>query len=74
MGISAGNYSGFDFRDDEDETPFRSRRSHPRPGALEGNRTPQEVQFAELVKHLRIKQNEAIIDWLRDSRQELGRY
>jgi DNA-binding PadR family transcriptional regulator len=77
MTISAGNYSGFDFYDEEpNETSSRGRRSHPRPSEHELNRAPtaEEEQFAGLVQQLRIKQNEAIIEWLRASRRELGRY
>lgn len=78
MTVSAGNYSGFDYYDDEPgETSGRgNRRSHPRPSEHELNRAPtaEEEQFAALVQELRIKQNEAIIEWLRASRRELGRY
>lgn len=75
--ISAGNYSGFDFDDDEEDLNNRAgRRSHPRPSEHERNRdrTPQEEHFAMLVNQLRVRQNEAIIEWLRESRRELGRY
>ncbi len=78
MNISAGNYSGFDFNDDEDDdfSNRGNRRSHPRPSEHERNRdrTPQEEQFGGLVRELRIKQNESIIEWLRNSRRELGGY
>ncbi|HEX2910370.1 MAG TPA: PadR family transcriptional regulator [Chloroflexia bacterium] len=77
VGISAGNYSGFDYgEEEEDLNPRGGRRSHPRPSEHERNRdrTPEEEQFAELVQELRIKQNEAIIDWLRASRRALGSY
>jgi PadR family transcriptional regulator AphA len=78
MTVSAGNYSGFDFYDEEpgEMNSRGSRRSHPRPSEHELNRTPtpEEEQFAALVQQLRIRQNEAIIEWLRDSRRELGRY
>ena len=78
VSISAGNYSGFDFNDDEDEdlNNRNKGRSHPRPSEHERNRdrTPQEEHFARLVRELRVKQNEAIIGWLHDSRRELGGY
>ncbi len=78
MAVSAGNYSGFDFYDDDqaDLNGKGSRRSHPRPTEreLRSRSNPEEEQFAVLVQQLRIKQNEAIIEWLRASRRELGRY
>ncbi len=79
MSISAGNYSGFDFAGDEAEDDLnnrRGRRSHPRPSEHERNRTrtPQEEQFAGLALQLRVRQTEAVIEWLRVSRRELGRY
>lgn len=77
MSISAGNYSGFDYNE-EDEIYQRSggRRSHPRPSEQELNRhrTAEEDQFAQLVQQLRLKENEATIEWLQESRRQLGSY
>ncbi len=76
--ISAGNYSGFDYYDDE-QSDLNNRgkgRSHPRPNEHERYRdpTPEEEQFAAFVQQLRIKQNEAIVEWLRATRREFGGY
>jgi hypothetical protein len=77
MSISAGNYSGFDYNADDDlNLRPGGKRSHPRPSEQERNRnrTVEEDQFAQLVQQLRIKQNEATIEWLRASRRQLGSY
>jgi PadR family transcriptional regulator AphA len=77
MSISVGNYSGFDYNE-EDDLNQRSggRRSHPRPTEQDRNRTRtiEEDQFAQLVQQLRLKENEATIEWLRTSRRQLGSY
>ena len=77
MSLSVGNYSGFELDNEEEDLNNRgNRRSHPRPSEHERNRdrTPQEEQFASLVRELRLKQNEATMGWLRVSRRELGGY
>ncbi|MEI6046235.1 MAG: helix-turn-helix transcriptional regulator [Chloroflexota bacterium] len=69
-----GNYSSLDFEEEEGETNLRGKRSHPRPNEYERNRepTPEEEQFFKLVTELRIKQNQAIIAWLQESRRILS--
>lgn len=77
MSLSAGNYSGFDFNE-ADDANYRTgvKRSHPRPSEEDRNRhrNVEEDQFAQLVQQLRLKQNEANIDWLRFSRRQLASY
>lgn len=70
----AGNYSRFDFDEEETETLPRGKRSHPRPNEHERNRelSAEEIQFFKLVTELRIKQNQAIIEWLQESRRVLS--
>lgn len=69
-----GNYSSFDFDEEESENSHRGKRSHPRPNEHERNRdlTPEESQFFKLVTELRIKQNQAIVEWLQESRRVLS--
>ncbi len=69
-----GNYSSFDFEEEETESSPRGKRSHPRPNEHERNRepAPEEAQFLKLVTELRIKQNQAIIAWLQESRRVLS--
>jgi DNA-binding PadR family transcriptional regulator len=73
QGSVAGNYSSFDFEDEENE-PSPRKRSHPRPNEHERNRelSAEEEQFFKLVRELRIKQNQAIIEWLQESRRVLS--
>lgn len=68
----ANNYSYDD--DDGDDYTNRPRRTHPRPHEHERNRdlTPEEEVFFRLVLEMRIKQNQAIVDWLESSRRELA--
>jgi len=70
----AGNYSSFDFEEEETEFNGKGKRSHPRPNEHERNREPgpEEVRFFKLVTELRIKQNQAIIEWLQESRRALS--
>jgi DNA-binding PadR family transcriptional regulator len=70
---SAGNYSGLNYGDEEDLNP-KGKRSHPKPSEHELARdpTPEEEQFVELVTDLRISQNEAIIEWLHQTRRKLA--
>ncbi len=67
----ANNYS---YDDDDEDYSNRPRRTHPRPHEHERNRdlTPEEEVFFRLVLEMRIKQNQAIVDWLESSRQELA--
>jgi DNA-binding PadR family transcriptional regulator len=68
------NFNSFDFEEDEGDANPRGKRSHPRPNEHERNRepTPGEEQFLKLVTELRIKQNQAIIEWLKESRRLLS--
>jgi len=68
----ANNYNYGD--DNDDDYSNHPRRTHPRPHEHERNRdlTPEEEVFFRLVLEMRIKQNQAIVDWLESSRQELA--
>jgi len=70
---NAGNYSGLNYGDEE-ELQARGKRSHPKPSEHELNRgqTPEEEQFVTLVTSLRISQNEAIINWLKQTRRKMA--
>lgn len=52
------------------------KRSHPRPNEHElvRERTPREEQFAGIVRQQRIRQVEAAIEWLKQSRRDFGGY
>jgi DNA-binding PadR family transcriptional regulator len=73
LDLSAGNYSGLNFGEEEDLTP-RGKRSHPRPSENELTRemTPEEKEYVSLVTNLRLRQIEAVIDWLQQTRRSLA--
>jgi PadR family transcriptional regulator, regulatory protein AphA len=52
------------------------KRSHPRPNEheLARDRTPKEELFSTIVRQQRIRQTEALIAWLKESRRKLGGY
>lgn len=68
------SYSSFEFDEEEVEGGGRNRRSHPRPNEHERNRelSPGEEQFFKLVGEMRIKQIQALVEWLQQSRRVLS--
>jgi DNA-binding PadR family transcriptional regulator len=73
MIASAVNYSGLNLNE-EDDLNAKGKRSHPKPSEHELTRdqTPEEEQYVSLVNNLRLRQNEAIIEWLIQTRRELA--
>ncbi|MEI7556251.1 PadR family transcriptional regulator [Candidatus Chlorohelix sp.] len=73
LDIRAGNYSGLNLGEEEDFSP-KGKRSHPKPSEHELARdpTPEEQEYVELVTTLRIRQNEAVIEWLNEARRKLA--
>lgn len=71
------SYSSYGYDDDEIiYNRAAPKRSHPRPNEHElvRERTPREEQFSSIVRQQRIRQAEAAIEWLKQSRRDFGGY
>ncbi len=68
------NYSTAEFYEENSGPGLRGKRSHPRPNDSETSleNFPEEAQFFKLVNEMRIKQNQATIDWLLQIRRLLS--
>lgn len=75
--LSNDSYNSYSY-DNDDIIYNRAapKRSHPRPNEHElvRERTPREEQFAGIVRQQRIRQVEAAIEWLKQSRRDFGGY